>query len=742
MPNFCPLGNQNQCPISGRLTSCYLATGDSHFLWIRTSSTSSTLVDALGPASSLPLEHARRLEQENRNLEDGFMHHRPGVFLFALLLASFGFVGCSGLVAGNSGNPPPPSTLVITNVKSGSVTTSSSQVAWTTNVPADSSVDFGTTTAYGTSTPVNSGMVTSHQMTLSSLAAGTTYYYQVNSTDSKGNHGHGGNKFNTTGFSLSGTINPATGGSGSTLTLSGAAGSTTTTADSMGNYTFAALANGTYTIAPNHAGFTFTPSSQNMTINGGNVAGVNFTANAAPVPPTITTQPTSQTVTAGQTASFSGAATGTAPLSYQWIKNGSAISGATFSSYTTTATTGSDNGALFALVVSNTAGSVTSSAATLTVNPAPVAPSITTQPASQTVTAGQTASFSVVASGTAPLSYQWQKNSVAIAGATSSSYATPVTTSSDNGTLFTVVVRNTTGSVTSSAATLTVSAAPVAPSITTQPASQTVTAGQTAVFTVVAGGTAPLNYQWQKNSVNIAGATSASYTTPATTTSDSGSTFRVVVANMAGTVTSSAATLTVNAAAVAPTITTQPANQTVTAGQTAVFTVVAGGSAPLNYQWQKNSVNIAGATSASYTTPATTTSDSGSTFDVVVSNTAGTVTSSAATLTVNAAPVAPSITTQPASQTVTAGQTAFFSVAATGTAPLAYQWHKNAAAISGATSTSYTTPVTTSSDNGALFTVVVSNTAGSVTSSAATLTVSAAPVAPTISTQPANQTVT
>jgi hypothetical protein len=84
-----------------------------------------------------------------------------------------------------------------------------------------------------------------------------------------------------------------------------------------------------------------------------------------------------------------------------------------------------------------------------------------------------------------------------------------------------------------------------------------------------------------------------------------------------------------------PTITTQPASETVTAGQTATFTVVASGTAPLNYQWQKNGANISGATSASYTTPATTTADSGSTFDVVVSNTAGSVTSSTATLTVN-----------------------------------------------------------------------------------------------------------
>src|SRR5260221_7833835 len=99
-----------------------------------------------------------------------------------------------------------------------------------------------------------------------------------------------------------------------------------------------------------------------------------------------------------------------------------------------------------------------------------------------------------------------------------------------------------------------------------------------------------------------------------------------------------------SAAAVVPTITAQPASQTVTAGQTATFTVVASGTAPLSYQWQKNGVNISGATVASYTTAVTTTGDSGSTFDVVVSNTDGRMTSSAATLTVNAAAVAPTTT--------------------------------------------------------------------------------------------------
>src|SRR5438552_11620 len=109
---------------------------------------------------------------------------------------------------------------------------------------------------------------------------------------------------------------------------------------------------------------------------------------------------------------------------------------------------------------------------------------------------------------------------------------------------------------------------PVAPAITTQPASQMVTAGQTATFTVTATGTAPVSYQWQMNGTAIGGATAASYTTPATTTADSGAQFTVVVSNAVGSVTSTAASLTVTTALTAPPMTAQPARQTLNAGPT------------------------------------------------------------------------------------------------------------------------------------------------------------------------------
>src|SRR5467141_3824466 len=139
--------------------------------------------------------------------------------------------------------------------------------------------------------------------------------------------------------------------------------------------------------------------------NSGCTGVVSSNNSSTPIAPSIATAPASQTVTSGQTGSFSVTATGTAPLAYQWKKNSVAISGATSPSYTTPVTAISDNGAQFTVPRSNTAGSVTSSTATLSVSAA--APSITAQPVSQTVTSGQTASFSVTATGTAPLAYQW-----------------------------------------------------------------------------------------------------------------------------------------------------------------------------------------------------------------------------------------------------------------------------------------------------------------------------------------------
>jgi len=173
--------------------------------------------------------------------------------------------------------------------------------------------------------------------------------------------------------------------------------------------------------------------------------------------------------------------------------------------------------------------------------------------------------------------------------------------------------------------------------------------------------------------------------------------------------------------ATVPTITTQPTSQSVTEGASVSFTVVADGTATLTYQWRKGGTSISGATSATYSISAVASSDAGS-YDVVVTNSAGSVTSSAATLTVTSSTGAPTITTQPASQSVATGGSVTFTVVATGNATLTYQWRKDSTAISGATASSYTISSVATTDAGS-YDVVVTNSVGSVTSSAATLSV-------------------
>src|SRR5262249_19136858 len=170
---------------------------------------------------------------------------------------------------------------------------------------------------------------------------------------------------------------------------------------------------------------------------------------------------------------------------------------------------------------------------------------------------------------------------------------------------------------------------------------------------------------------DIAGATAPSFSIASLQLNDTG-VYTVVVSNGAGSVVSNPATLTVTTTPVPPSIVTQPMSITVVAGAQVQFTVTADGSSPLGFQWRKDGAAIPGATSVPYPTASAGADDAGS-YTVPVTNSSGSAPSDPATLTVI---TPPSIVTPPTSQTVNASATATFTVVASGTPPLTYQWRK------------------------------------------------------------------
>jgi hypothetical protein len=256
--------------------------------------------------------------------------------------------------------------------------------------------------------------------------------------------------------------------------------------------------------------------------------------------------------------------------------------------------------------------------------------------------------------------------------------------------------------------------------ITIQPQSQTVCAGQTAVFSVGATSCGPpLAYQWLSGSYNcgvaIPNATKSTLTITNASAGNVGS-YYVVVTNLFGSQTSSNALLTVG---YPPVINEQPVSQSVLAGNGVTFSVSAGGTAPLSYQWYYDQTNaLAGATGASLVLSNVQSTAAGS-YSVSVSNACGSVNSEAASLTVN---IPPAISLLPQNLAVLAGQDATFTVSATGTEPLFYQWQCNGTNLVEGTDATLLLPNVTA-DHAGGYAVTVSNLAGTATSAPAMLSV-------------------
>jgi hypothetical protein len=346
-------------------------------------------------------------------------------------------------------------------------------------------------------------------------------------------------------------------------------------------------------------------------------------------PVTISGHPLSVSVFEGQTASFNVNVTaGSQPITYQWMKNGAAIPGATFGSLGINRVALTDAGT-YTAVITNAAGSVTSNGAVLTVTPA-APPVIAQQPVGGTIPFYDRLSLNALYTGTQPLTLEWKRDDRVVStgrGDYSVSNATPT----DSG-VYVLMISNIAGSVATTPVTVIVNP-PALPVITRQPIAVQVAAGMSASFRVEFNsvGTGPIGLQWLKNGRPIPGTDSGGfsprpeYYINLVGPEDEGD-YSVILTGAGGSVTSQAARLTV-LTATPPTVSDWPVGTFTGLGQTVQFNVRSpGGSPPLRIQWFKEGVPIAGETSGTLYRTGVTESDLGL-YSVTVSNAGGVIAS-------------------------------------------------------------------------------------------------------------------
>jgi hypothetical protein len=430
-------------------------------------------------------------------------------------------------------------------------------------------------------------------------------------------------------------------------------------------------------------------------------------------PPLIGTDMINQSVALGSNVSLVLDATGSQPLHYTWLFNGNVLPAADTNGLDLISVTAQQAGQ-YQAIVSNSAGSATSSVASVTVLVPSSLPTITADLLNQTVCTGSNVTFQVGVSGTGPFSYQWLCNGTNLPGINADSLTFNNVGQQQSGT-YQVLVSNSAGTVSSSVATLKVL---TPPSFLVDITNQTVSANANVTFRVSVAGSSPLSYQWFFNGSPMPGATTNSLTVKRISSSKTGI-YQVIVSNTVGVASSQAAQLSILSA---PTITSNPSNVTTKKKSNATFAAVVSGASPLSYQWLFDGTNLAGATTNPLVLTNVDVAQAG-TYQLVVSNSMGTAISSPAILTIA---LPPAIVTDLTNLVAVSGSSITLQIQATGTGPLAYQWLFNGNPLSGAATNSLTLAPATPANVGS-YQVIVTNAYGTAQSAVANLQINGAP---------------
>jgi len=421
----------------------------------------------------------------------------------------------------------PTNAPVLGNISAGALTASSAVITWTTDQSSDSVVEYGLSTSYGNSI-TNGTSLYYHSVALSALSANTTYHFRVKSKNGFNNQGGSGDYVLTTAsVTVSDVIVES-------RLADGSLNSNPPYSDTLfANSTLKSTASGLSGVGSRYAfntGSTFAVNPA-LAVAGGSydVYVTHGSASSISADLVVAISESGCTGLPGNTGLFRQSyANAWENIGRITLNSGNAVAALTFSY--SSGTLNSTNGRFYSDAVKF-----------VYVPPPPTAPSIAMQPANQAVNSGDSAGFTVAASGTGPLTYQWRFKGSDIPNATSSSYVRSNAQTNDVGN-YSVFITKSFGSILSSNALLTVN---VPASIIGQPQNVLTNAGSDVLFTVLATGTAPLSYQWRFNGTEIPQATGSSYATTNVQSADQGN-YSVVVSNVAATVVSADATLTLS----------------------------------------------------------------------------------------------------------------------------------------------------------------------------------------------------